>query len=630
MSAICGIIQFDGAPVDSLTLRVMVAAAPHRGPDGVGDWSGASAGLAHLAFHVTPESVRETQPLVSADGRFVLVADARIDNRDELIAALRGEPDLPLAPTDADLILAAFRRWGETCPERLLGDFVFAVWDLAERRLLLVRDALGGRGLCYHFDGRRCLFASEVGQILDSPGWEARINEGKVADYLADLTQEQEETFFQSIYYVAPAHCLTITGQGVRKRRYWDIDPEARIRYRDDREYAEHLRERLTAATRCRMRSIGPIGLSLSGGLDSTLLAAIASGLLPHTYPTQSRLKTFSYVFDKHKASDEREYILPVAERHALDAHYLPCDDKWALKDLPRWPVERDYIWSDAYSWLVVAVAKAAQASGCRVLLSGLYGDELFLGGHYWATELLLEWRLGELFRLWRANRGHVSWRRDLIHHGLRQLLPAGLKRSLRRLKPRPAHHNPALHPLFAQRVGLPERARDDPRHRRFTQPAQWVRLSMLSVSTWPSMCSDGRAFYHRHGLESETPYFDRRLVEVAMALPADQLGRPWRGRWIQRNAMRGLLPEGICERPFKTDFEVLTRIGLFERETDTLRSILAGARSERMGFVRGDWIRYALSRQAQLDQVEIYWLWKIVSLELWLRHLAQKRPKSD
>ncbi|MFZ1575487.1 MAG: asparagine synthase-related protein, partial [Chromatiaceae bacterium] len=345
--------------------------------------------------------------------------------------------------------LAAFRRWGETCPERLLGDFVFAVWDLAERRLFLARDALGGRGLCYHFDGRRCLFASEIGQILDSPDWEARINEGKVADYLADLTHEQEETFFQSILYVAPAHSLTITGQGTRKRRYWDIDPEARIRYRDDREYAEHFREILTAATRCRMRSIGPIGLSLSGGLDSTLLAAITTGLLPRTHPTQSRLKTFSYVFDPHKASDEREYILPVAERYGLDAHYLPCDDKWALRDLPRWPVERDYIWCEAYSWLVVAVAEAARAAGCRVLLSGLYGDELFLGGDYWAAELLREWRFRELFRHWRANSEYVCWQRDLMHHGLRQLLPAGLKRNLRRLKPRPAHHAPPPAPTL-------------------------------------------------------------------------------------------------------------------------------------------------------------------------------------
>ncbi len=337
----------------------------------------------------------------------------------------------------------------------------------------------------------------------------------------------------------------------------------------------------------------------------------------------------------EHKDSDERDYIGPVAERYGLDATYLVCDDKWALKDLPRWPVERDYLWCDAYSWLVIAVAEAARSAGCRVLLSGQYGDELFGGGHYWAADMLLERRLPELFRLWRANGEHVSWRRDLFHYGLRQLVPAGLKHGLRKVKLHPVHHNPALHPKFAQRVGLQERPRDDPRRRRFTPPAQWFRLSMLSDGAWPSLMSDGRGFYNRYGLESESPYFDRRLVELAMALPADQLGRPWRGRWIQRNAMHGLLPESICERPFKTDFEVLTRIGLFERETGSVRSMLTGAHSERMGFVRGDWIRQALSRQGQLDEQEIYWLWKIISLELWLRHLAKTtttlgRPVSD
>lgn len=230
------------------------------------------------------------------------------------------------------------------------------------------------------------------------------------------------------------------------KSRYWDIDPQTRIRYRDDREYTDHFLDLLTDATCCRIRSIGPVGLSLSGGLDSTLLAALATGLLPESNLPQRRLKTFSYVFDELKSCDERAYIQPVVDHLGLAAASTPCDDKWALKDLARWPMERDTIWNDAYSWLVVAVAEAARSAGCRVLLSGQYGEVLFLGGHYWAAELI------------RAGR----WRE--------------------------------------------------------------------------------------------------------------------RGRWIQRNAMHGLLPNTVAERPLKTDFERLTQRGLFDKETHTTQSILAGA----------------------------------------------------
>ena len=624
MSAICGIVDFSGARINPGDLSAMISAAPHRSPDGIERWTGDGAALVHMAFHVTPESVRERQPLKSRGGRFVLAADARIDNREELLCALRDEPFLPSEPTDADIILAAYQRWREHCPERLLGDFVFAVWDTPSRSLFLARDPLGGRSLCYCYDdGRRCIFASEVDQILDIPGWKIRINEGKVGDYLADLTHEQEETYFESVLYCPPAHCLTFSESGIHKRRYWDIDPAARVRYRDDREYADHFLELLTDSTRCRMRSIGPIGLSLSGGLDSTLLAALATRLLARSNLPKRRLKTFSYVFDELRSCDERDYIGPVAERYDLDAAYLPCDDKWALKDLEHWPIERDSIGSDAYSWLVVTVAQAARDAGCRVLLSGQYGDVLFLGGHYWAAEMIKEGRWRELVGLWQAHGADVDWRRDLLRFGVGQLLPAGIRRALRRLRARRAWGNPALPPEFAKRTQLPDRARNSSHAKRYKGLGQLGRLAALSENAWPQGFCEARKLYCRFGLESESPYYDRRLVELVMALPADQLGRAWRGRWLQRNAMQGLLPESVVERPFKTDFELLTRKGLFEREVHATRSILSDARCVELGFVRANWLKETLARTDTLSQETLYYFWRIIALELWLRRIS-------
>ncbi len=622
MSAICGILDFSGAPIDPRALPAMVAAATHRGPDGVSDWGQPGAGLAHLAFHVTPESLRERQPLLSPDHRFVLVADARIDNRAELIHALRDEPACPPGPTDADLILAAFLRWGERCPEHLLGDFVLALWDSQARRLFLARDALGGRGLCYHYDGRRCLFASEVDQILAIPGWEARINERKVADYLADLTQGHEETYFDSIRFCPPGHGLSGLGGGHppapllgrRSRGAYPLPgrpglrgPLPRCPDRGDAlPHALHRPRRALAERRPRLHPACRPGDPAAGRDPGT----------------QRRLKTFSYVFDLLGNCDERAYIRPVVDRLGLDATAIPCDDQWALKDLARWPVERDTIWSDAYHWLVVAVAQAARDSGCRVLLNGQYGDVLFLGGYHWAAEMIREGRWRELARLWRAQGDYVEGWRDLIRNGLVPLLPHGVKQVLRRLRARPVWGNPGLHPALARRTRLKERGRGPEQERRPRGPGQSVRQAILTDNSWPQGFGDTRKFYARHGLQAESAYYDRRLVELVMALPADQLGRPWRGRWIQRNAMHGLLPEAVAERPFKTDFERLTRLGLFAREAPAVRSLLTDARCVEREFVRADWLRSTLALGGAVSQATMYYLWRIICLELWLRRL--------
>jgi asparagine synthase (glutamine-hydrolysing) len=565
--------------------------------------------------------VHENQPLVSPDRRLVLVSDARLDNREQLIPALIGKGYLDSPnPTDADLILAAYRCWGDACLQHLLGDFVFALWDAAERCLLLGRDALGSRSLCYQWDGRRCLFASEAGQVLDGSDLPVRINEGKIAEYLENIWDDQEETFFESVYYCPPAHCLRVSDRGLHKRRYWDIDPEARIRYWDEREYAEHFLELLTAAVRSRLRSIGPVGLSLSGGLDSTLVAAIAAGLLPETNLPQEHLKTFSYSFDELRSCDERNYIQPVVDRYQLDATYIPCDDKWTLRDLSNWPMERDFIWSDAFAGLPSAAMKAAQQAGCRVLLNGQFGDALFVGGHYWAADLLYERRFRELGRAYTRHGSQIRWKRDIVNYGLRQLIPPGLKQVYRQLRSDSAGwSNPGLHPGLARRTRLAERkARRRPRSN-FTVPGKRARMSALTNSSWAQGWGETRKCHNQYQLEMESPYYDRRLVEYAMALPANQLGRPWRNRWVQRNAMAGLLPEAVSERRSKTTFEPLMQKGLFSGEGVCLKNLLAQARIVEGNFVRADWLTDRLDGKTNSDQENLY-LWLFISLELWLR----------
>src|ERR671911_296439 len=158
MSGICGMVNLDGAPIEPAALKKMARAAVHRGPDGIRYHTEGAVGLAHLALNITPESAREHQPLVSERGDLVLVADARIDNREELARILWGGGHLPdEPPTDAEIILEAYRRWGEGCPARLIGDFAFAIWDARRGRLFAARDAMAMRALYYRVEPRRGL-----------------------------------------------------------------------------------------------------------------------------------------------------------------------------------------------------------------------------------------------------------------------------------------------------------------------------------------------------------------------------------------------------------------------------------------------------------------------------------------
>ena len=620
MAAILAILNRDSEPVSLPVLEAMLAASQQRAVDGQNRWVEGQIALGHQHFWVTPEEEGEIQPLAAADGLVVLACDARLDNRQVLRAALGLATREEQEASDAGLILNAYRRWGVDCAAHLLGDFCFALWDVERQHLFVAVDALGARSLCTYIDERRFLVASEIESLLAHPGVQPRMNEQKVAEFLAGLWGNHEDTFYEGLTYCPPAHCLLVTADSLRRWRYWDLDPEARVRYPTDREYSEHYLELLREAVRCRLRSTGQVGISLSGGLDSTALAALSTGILPKARVPRQRLRTFSYVFNELKACDERPYIEMLVDRYSLAATHIACDDKWTLADSDRWPVDRGFVLSDPYAWLPEAVIGAAQEAGCRLLLSGHYGDVLFVARQYWAAELVREVRLGQLGQILRRHAAETRLRSDLWNFGLRALVPRWLRRTYRRLSPRRvAGQHPGLHPDFIKRTSLQERFVYHPGEQRFARPGQWARYQSLTLNVFSQGAAAVRKAYNRRGLELETPYWDRRLIEFAMALPADQLGRPGVDRWVHRNAMMGLLPEPVRQRRHRTNFLPLMAKGLFTKEKQTVRRILTNPEIVRRQMVRADWIEETL-RGAQLSSPDWSLLWRCISLELWLK----------
>jgi len=614
MGAVAVVLNRDGKPIDALVLSAMLAACPERAIDGQALWLGGSVALAHQHFWVTPEEQGERQPLVSEDGQCVLSCDARLDNRAELAAALGLSESELGALSAAALILASYRRWGIECATHLLGDWALALWDAARQHLFVACDALGARGLCYYVDADRAIVASEILSILAHPAVQVRMNEAKVAEFLAGLSDEQEESFYQGILYCPPGHGLLITAEAVHKWRYWDIDPQRRIRYPSDGDYAAHYLDLLREVLRSRLRSSGPVALSMSGGLDSTSLAALTAPLL-----APAALKTYSYAFDELATCDEREYIRPVVDRYGLDATYIPCDGQWTLRDLDRWPMERDYIWSDAYAWLPRSVMEAASRDGCRLLLAGYYGDTLACGGRFWALDMLRGLRWGQLAGiLARQSRG-IDWRGDLLQGALQQLLPQQLAQVYYRLQPRPLQSlHPGMHPHLAQRTRLRERIAHTQPWRRFRAPGLGGRYRTLTENVFPQGRATVRKAYNRFGLEPESPYYDRRLVEFVLAVPADQLARPGWDRWMHRKAMTGLLPEPVRLRRRFTEFGALADKGLRHKEIETVRALLRQPQIVAREMIRADWLQRAV-QDLEGGVGDWFPLWQCISLELWL-----------
>src|SRR5262249_7076551 len=224
MRRLAAIYTLDGRFLGPGSLRRIPDVAADRGPDGTGLWLDGAVGLAHLMLRTTPESLQEKQPLLDESGELCLVLDGRVDNRAELMAAVRATGLHVRADTDAELVLLAYQLWGEACAGKILGDFAFVVWDRRKRQLFAARDILGVRPFYYFVDDRTFVCGSELRQVLAHERVPREPNEGMIAEYLAANITDRMETLYRGILRLPPGHFLVVDRRGLRTGRYWDVD----------------------------------------------------------------------------------------------------------------------------------------------------------------------------------------------------------------------------------------------------------------------------------------------------------------------------------------------------------------------------------------------------------------------
>src|SRR5579864_3559412 len=324
MSGIVGIVNLDGAPVSRLLVKEMTAHLAFRGPDAQSMWIEGEVGFGHTMLRTTWESEGEHQPF-SLDGQVWITADARVDDRENLVEKLasKGQEVVSAAP-DAELILRAYHAWGEHCVEHLLGDFAFAIWDRHLQRVFCARDNLGIRPFYYFQSGKTFVFSNTLNCVRRHPDVSSKLSDLAVADFLLfALNQDSATTTFSDIQRVAPAHSLTVSKDRCVSRRYWSMPIDEPVYYRRNSDYVDQFSELLRLAIRDRTRTPW-MGVLMSGGLDSSALAATACQLSGH----RPAVAAFTYVFDYLIPDEERYYAGLVADRLGIPIHYSVRDDK--------------------------------------------------------------------------------------------------------------------------------------------------------------------------------------------------------------------------------------------------------------------------------------------------------------
>lgn len=611
MSGICGLIRLDGGPASKEQLEPSWSALARRAPDGGAVWAEGEVALGFRLLATTREAAVERQPLSHEDSGCVIVADARLDNRDELAAAL----DLdPRGRGDGELILQAYLRWGEEAPLHLLGDFAFAIWDDRRHRLFAARDPAGMRQLHYaYLPGRVFLFATDEVAVAANPGVPARIDLLRIAEFLIDLEgADLASTFRCDIKRLPPAHLLMLENGRMALRRYWRIEPKEPLLLASDGEYAEGLLDVFGKATKARLRG-GQVGAMLSGGLDSSSIVAVA-----RSHRDGLALPVFSAVDGFGEPDEETRMIRRVQALPGLAPHEVTPSE---ARVGPAMLASVNPF--DGGMSLIANVYAEASAGGCKVVLDGAAGDVL-LDHRNWGARLV---RQGRLREAWNYARDERTFYREtspaaaLFLANLRAALlpdPARLLRRAATLVLR--RHFPAagvIAPGFARQVGLAE-SQD-----RFAGMAPSPRLPFsedrAAVLLHPNQ-TVGRERYDRvasaFAIEPRDPYNDRRLLEFALRLPASQLVRSGWTKHIMRVAMGDLLPDDVRWRRGKSHLGPQFTAARLAEEKEVWRDALERNRTRLLHFVTKTALQQAADLGTLLNRQDLQ---RIVHLALWL-----------
>ena len=616
MCGIAGYVGFEDKPL----LRRMCDVQAHRGPDDEGQFHGVAAGLGNRRLAIV-DIAGGHQPIPNEDESVWITYNGEVYNHHELRAELETLGHRFRTRSDTEVLVHAYEAWGDDFASRLNGIFAAAIWDARRNRLVLTRDPLGVKPLHYTFVDGGLLFASEMKALLQHDGVRRRLNRRALKLFLHQFYVPGEETFLEGVQRLKPAHQLAWEAGKVTTRRYWmpAVAPEDR----PEEHWIEATRNALEASVRRELQGEVPIGVMLSGGMDSTTLVALMSRHWKdpiHTY-------TVNFGTDEDEGADARM----VAEHFGTRHHELTYDNDEGLRRLPEilWHMEEPRMQAGPTFFL----AQTARAH-VKVLLSGIGGDEFYLG-YQRDLNAVRRWKMPRYVP--RAVRSAVS----------RLPMPTDRTERMRNFVAA-ADDPPSLYEAFAPTGPLTSREERDvlgdglllepirpsDAYRPYFEAAPDVEFptQALLVQMHTYLPDDILLIADRmlaaHSVEGRVPFCNKDVVELSFRIPHAM--KAARQKHILRSAMRRILPDAIVQNMRKRVFGAPMWHWYETGMRDVARRLLTPARLEKHGYFRPEWVTRMLDRPVDRSREREYaHLWNILSFDVWHRVFLEGDPRA-
>lgn len=630
MCGICGVLELRGGRCREEDLQAMSNTLLHRGPDDHGEFVAGP-----LAFGFRRLSIVDLagghQPMTNEDGTVWIVFNGEIYNHRQLRPALEKQGHRYATNSDTETILHLYEEYGVDCVHHLRGMFAFAIWDTRQKKLFCARDRLGIKPFYYTIVRNRLAFASEIKALLEVLGFEPRLNRRALPEFFAFGYISSDETLFEGIRKLLPGHRLQIdlTKQDAEPQvaQYWDLEMSPSKCEFSEADYVEQFREQFTETVDSHLMSDVPVGVFLSGGLDSSSIAAVMADL------RKEPIQTFSVGYAEDKYS-ELSYARQVAKHIRAEYNEVILGPEEFFASLPQliWHEDEPIVWPSSVALYYVSRLASEKV---KVVLTGEGADEIF-AGYLKYRAALLNVRAGPLYR--RLVPGVLQ---ELVQKALTaEVIPEAVLRKLRHSFLHYPDNFEKIHfdnfysvfPMDQQNKLFTREVREELReispyansmqfyHSNGTREGLLDRLLYLDIKTYlVELLMKQDQMSMAASIESRVPFLDHKFVEFAARIPARYKVRGFSGKYLLRRAMAHRLPPQVLRRS-KKGFPTPIRPWLRNQLFDNLAAVLLDGRTQERQLVEPSYVQRLLEAHRRGDSHATECCWRLLNFELWNR----------
>lgn len=622
MCGICGKININNREVvDARLIHKMTEVLKHRGPDDEGIYINGNVGIGHRRLSIIDLSKDARQPMSNEDKSIWIVCNGEIYNFQELRKVLEKKGHIFCSRSDTEVIIHLYEELGTDCVEKLRGMFAFCIWDEKRKRLFLARDRIGQKPLNYAIKNGNIIFASEIKSILQDPEISREVDINALDSYLTYQYVPAPETMFSGINKLPPAHSLVWENGKIKIERYWNLNFQNKINMAED-EFCQRILDLLTEATKIRLVSDVPLGVFLSGGIDSSAIVGLMSKLSTHP------VKTFSIGFEE-ETFNELKYARKVAKIFATDHHEYIVKPE-ALNILPKiiWHFNEPFADSSCIPTYYLSKMTRQEVT---VALNGDGGDETFAGYERYVAN-----KIANIYNLIPQ-----SIRKNLVSF-ITTVLPESTRRK-----------------DFIKRFKRFAKANDSSRERRY---ARWMSIfdddlksnlyseklknRLKGIDSWNYLLdvyrqSDANNFIDAtlfvdimtylpgdllvkidissmaNSLEARSPFLDHKLMEFAASIPSNLKLKGWTTKYLLKKALTKILPKDILNRR-KAGFGVPIGTWFRQELKDYAYDILLSEKSLKRGYFKKEAIKRILDEHTKGKIDHGARIWSLINFELW------------